>query len=59
MLGFGVGTPAAAQGAAFEEDSGTYPRPIVNAEFLNVENEPCFVQARLSFNIPKEISFVK
>jgi hypothetical protein len=59
MLGFGVGTPAAAQGTALEEDNRAYPRPVMDAEFLNVEDKTCFVQTRLFFNIPKEIPFVK
>jgi hypothetical protein len=50
-LGFGVGTPAAAQRAAFKEDNRAYPRPVVDAEFLNIKNKPCFVQNRLFFRI--------
>jgi hypothetical protein len=45
-LGFGVGTPAASQRAAFKEDNRPYPRPIVDAEFLDIKNEPCLVQNR-------------
>jgi hypothetical protein len=36
-LGFGIRTPGAAKGAAFEKDHGSDARAVVDAEFLNVK----------------------
>jgi hypothetical protein len=35
-------TPPAAQKTTLEEYGAAYPRPIINGEFLNVENHASF-----------------
>jgi hypothetical protein len=47
ILGFGVGTPEAPQGAALEKNDRPYSRSVVYAEFLDIKNESFFVQSRL------------
>jgi hypothetical protein len=38
-IGFGVVAPSATKRAALEKDRGSYPRPVVYAEFLYIKNE--------------------
>jgi hypothetical protein len=40
LLAFGIGAPRTFEGAAFKENHGTNSRPVIYAEFLNVENHP-------------------
>ena len=40
-LAFGVGTPAATEGAAFEKYYGTDSGPVVNTEFLYIKQDTC------------------
>ena len=44
---FGIMAPPAAKGAAFQEDCRPYARPIVNGEFLYVENNAFITGAEL------------
>jgi hypothetical protein len=44
--GFRVGAPFAAEGAALEENAGSDAWPVVDAEFLDIEN-----QALIRFHI--------
>lgn len=40
QLAFGIGTPAAAQRAAFDEYGGADAGTVVDTEFLNIEYQP-------------------
>jgi hypothetical protein len=40
ILGFGIGTPETAQGTTFHENRRPDAWPVVDAETLDVENEP-------------------
>jgi hypothetical protein len=43
LLGFGVGTPQAAQGAALKEYQSANPRSIMQGKPLNIENDPATI----------------
>ena len=43
ILRFGIGTPEALQRATLHEDGRPYTRPVVDAEPLDIKNEPSAV----------------